>query len=125
MALKFPSVDVLLVVDLLMASSVGQLVSAGGVDEKVQCSGPFSAALWTSPSLHRPSLLLPFLLVEVVDPCSACEVEPVHALVLSLLELDDLVLLAFRSAAWSERYGLVEERGVERQSLGLPNFHIP
>ena len=109
MALKFPSVDVLLVVDLLMASSVGQLVSAGGVDDEVQCSGSFSAALWTSPSLHRPSLLLPFLLVEAVDPGFVCVVLLVHALVLFLLELDDLVLLASHFAAWREHYGLVEE----------------
>ena len=41
-----------------------------------------------------------------------------------VLELDDLVLLAFRSAAWSDRYGLVEELVVERRSLALLNFHI-
>ena len=109
MALKIPSVDLLLVVDLLVVSSVGQLVFEGGVDEEVQCSGPFSAALWTSPSLHRLSLLVPFLLVEAVDPGFVYVVLLVRALVLFLLELDDLVLLASHFAAWRERYGLVEE----------------
>ena len=67
---------------------------------------------------------MPFLLVEAVDPGSACGVELVRALVSSLLELDDLVLLAFRFAAWSEHYGLVEELVVERQPLGLLSSHI-
>ena len=123
MALKFPSVDVLLVVDLLMASSVGQLVSAGGVDDEVHCSGSFSAALCTSPSLHRPSLLLPFLLVEAVDPGFVCVVLLVHALVLFLLELDDLVLLASHFAAWREHYGLVEGLVEGCQPLDWLNSH--
>ena len=123
--MKFPSVDVLLVDDVPKALSVGQQVFVGAVDDEGHCSGWSFAESCASPSRYVFSLLLPFLLVEVVDPGSACEVEPVRALVLSLLELDDLVLLAFRSAAWSERYGLVEELGVERQSLGLLNFHIP
>ena len=67
---------------------------------------------------------MPFLRVEAVDPGSACVVELVRALVWSLLELDDLVLLAFRSAAWCEHYGLVEELVVERQPLDWLNFHI-
>ena len=67
---------------------------------------------------------MPFLRVEAVDPGFVCVVELVRALVWSLLELDDLVLLAFRSAAWCEHYGLVEELVVERQPLDWLNFHI-
>ena len=70
--MKFPSVDVLLVCYWLMASSVGQLVSAGGADGEVRRADSFSAALCTSPSLHRPSLPLPFLLVDIEDPGSVC-----------------------------------------------------
>ena len=81
MALRFPSVDVLLVDDLLMAMSVGQLVSAGGVDDEVRCFESFSSALCASPSLHRSSLLVPFLRVEAVDPGFVCVVVLVHALV--------------------------------------------
>ena len=108
MARKSPSVDVLLVEDVLLALSVGQQVFVGAGDDEGHCSAWSFAAFCASPSRHVFSLLLPFLLVEAVDPGSACEVEPIRALVLSLLELDDLVLLAFRSAALSERYGLVE-----------------
>ena len=125
MATKFLSVDVLLVDDVLLALSMGQQVFVGAGDDEGHCSACSFAAFCASPSRHIFSLPLPFLLVGAVDPGSACEVEPVRVLVLFLLELDDLVLLAFRSAVWSERYGLVEERGVERQSLGLLNFHIP
>ena len=123
MALKFPSIDVLLVFYLLMASSVGQLVSAGGVDDEVRCSGSFSAALCTSPSLHRPSLPLPFLLVDIVDPGFVCGVLQVRALVLLLLELDDLVLLASHFAAWRGHYGLVEELVEGCQPLDWLNSH--
>ena len=82
------------------------------------------AACCASPSRHISSLLLPFLHVEAVDPGSAFGVELVRALVSSLLELDDLVLPAFRFAVLSEHYGLVEERVVERQPLGWRNSHI-
>ena len=121
--MKFPSVDVLLVDDLLMAMSVGQLVSAGGVDDEVRCSGSFSAALCTSPSLYRPSLPLPFLLVEASDPGFVCVVLLVRALVLFLLELDDLVLLASHFAAWRGHYGLVEELVEGCQPLDWLNSH--
>ena len=125
MATKFLSVDVLLVDDVLLALSVGQQVFVGAGDDEGHCPACSFAAFCASPSRDIFSLPVPFLLVGAVDPGSACEVEPVRVLGLFLLELDDLVLLAFRSAVWSERYGLVEERGVERQSLGLLNFHIP
>ena len=42
--MKFPSVDVLLVDDLPVALSVGQLVFVGVVDDEVHGSGSFSAA---------------------------------------------------------------------------------
>ena len=120
--MKFPSVDVLLVDDLLMALSVGQLVFADGVDDEVRCSGSFSAALCTSPSLRRPSLPLAFLLVDIADPGSVCGVLQVRALVLLLLELDDLVLLASHFAAWREHCGLVEELVEEYPLLGWRSF---
>ena len=41
----------------------------------------------------------------------------------SLLELDDIVLLVFGSAALNERSVLAEELVEERQFLGLPRFH--
>ena len=42
--MKLPCVDVLLVDDLPVALSVGQLVFVGGVDDEVRGSGSFSAA---------------------------------------------------------------------------------
>ena len=66
---------------------------------------------------------MPFLRVEAVDPGFVCVVELVRALVWSLLELDDLVLLAFRSAAWCEHYGLVEELVVGCQPLDWLSSH--
>ena len=105
-----------------MASSVGQLVSAGGADDEVRRSESFSAALCTSPFLHRPSLPLPFLLVDIEDPGSVCGVLQVRALVLLLLEVDDLVLLASHFAAWREHGGLVEELVEEYPLLDWLNF---
>ena len=66
---------------------------------------------------------MPFLRVEAVDPGFVCVVLLVHALVLSLLELDDLVLLASHFAAWREHYGLVEELVVGCQPLDWLNSH--
>ena len=99
MALKSPSVDVLLVKDMLLALSVGQQVFVGAVDDEGHFAAESFAAFCASPSRHVFSLLLPFLLVEAVDPGSACEVELVRALVLFLLELDGLVPPEFGSAA--------------------------
>ena len=124
MALKSPSVDVLLVKDMLLALSMGQLVVLESVDDEGHSAAASFAAFCASPSRHVLFLLLPFLLDEAVDPGSACEVEPVRALVWSLLELDGLVLLGFGSAAWSERSVLVEELDVEHQSLGLLSSHM-
>ena len=123
--MKSPSVDVLLVKDMLLALLVGQQVFVGAGDDERHCSAWSFAAFCASPSRHVFSLLLPFLLDEAVDPGSACEVEPIRALVLSLLELDDLVLLVFGSAASNERSVLAEELVEERQFLGLQRFHKP
>ena len=70
----------LFVDDVLLVLSVGQQASAGGDDDEEHCAVCSFAAFFASPSRHRSSQLLPFLLV-VVDPDSACEVEPVRALV--------------------------------------------
>ena len=125
MARNSPSVDVLLVEDVLLALSVGQQVFVGAGDDEGHCAACFFAAFCASPSRHVFSALLLFLLDEAVDPDSACEVEPIRALVWSLLELDGLVLLVFGSAALNERSGLVEELVEERQSLGLLSSHTP
>ena len=122
--MKFPSVDVLLVDDVPRALSVGQQVFVEAGDDEGHFAACCFAAFCASPSRHVFSLLSPFLLDEAVDPGSACEVEPVRALVWSLLELDGLVLLVFGSAAWSERSVLVEELDVEHQSLGLLSSHM-
>ena len=125
MARKSPSVDVLLVKDMLLALSVGQQVFVGAGDDEGHCAVCSFAAFCASPSRYVFSLLSPFLLDEAVDPGSACEVEPILALVWSLLELDDLVLLVFGSAASNERSVRVEELVEERQSLGLLSSHTP
>ena len=121
--MKSPSVDVLLVKDMLLALSVGQQVFLESVDDEGHSAAESFAAFCASPSRHVLFLLLPFLLDEAVDPDSACEVEPILALASSLLELDDLVLLEFGSAALNERSVLAEELVEERQFLGLPRFH--
>ena len=79
--MKSPSVDVLLVKDMLLALSVGQQVFVGAVDDEGHFAAESFAAFCASPYRHAFSLLLPFLLDEAVDPGSACEVEPIHALV--------------------------------------------
>ena len=121
--MKSPSVDVLLVKDMLLALSMGQQVFLESVDDEGHSAAESFAAFCASPSRHVFFLLLPFLLVEAVDLGSACEVEPIRALASSLLELDDLVLLVFGSAALNERSVLAEELVEERQFLGLPRFH--
>ena len=92
-----------------MASSVDRLVFAVGDDDEVHLLGSSFAALCTSPSLHRPSLLLPFLLVDAAKSGFVCGVLQVRALVLLLLEVDDLVLLASHFVAWRGHCVLVEE----------------
>ena len=114
MALKSPSVDVLLVVDMLLALSKGPLAASDSVDDVGHCAPASFAACGASPSRYVLFLLVPFLLDEAVDPDSACEVEPIRALALSLPELDDLVLLEFGSAASNERSVLAEELAEER-----------
>ena len=123
--MKSPSVDALLVKDMLLALSVGQQVFLGAVDDEGHFAAESFAAFFASPSRHVLFLLLPFLLDEAVDPDSACEVEPIRSLASSLLELDDLVLLEFGSAASNERSVLAEELAEERQFLGLQRFHKP
>ena len=123
MARKSPSVDVLLVEDVLLALSMGQQVFLESVDDEGHSAAESFAAFCASPSRHVLFLLLPFLLDEAVDPDSAYEVEPIRALASSLLELDDLVLLEFGSAASNEHSVLAEELVEERQFLGLQRFH--
>ena len=121
--MRLPFVDFLLVDDVPLALSMGQPVFVGAVDDEGHCSEWSFAESCASPSRHVFSLLLPFLLVEVVDPGSACEVEPIRALVLFLPELDGLVLLEFGSAASNEHSVLAEELVEERQFRGLQSFH--
>ena len=71
MALKSPSVDVLLVVDMLLALSTGQLAASDFVDDVGHSAAAFSAESCASPSRCVFFLLLPFLLDEAVDPGSA------------------------------------------------------
>ena len=112
MALKSPSVDVLLVMDMLLgirhhfvsltlsvsASSMGQLSDLDYVDDVGHFADASSAEVGAFPSRCVLVLLLPFLVDEAVDPDSACEAEPIHALVLFLPELDGFVLPEFGSA---------------------------
>ena len=111
--MKSPSVDVLLVVDMLLgirhhcvsltlsvsASSMGQLSELDFVDDVGHSADASFAEICAFPCRHVLVLLLPFLVDEAVDPDSACEAEPIRALVLFLLELDVLVPPEFGSAA--------------------------
>ena len=63
-------------------------------------------------------LLLPSLGDEAVDLGSACEAEPIHVSMLSLLELDDPVLLELGSAGTYGRSDLVEVLDEDSQFLG-------
>ena len=72
--MKSPSVDVLLVKDMLLALSMGQQVFLESVDDEGHSAAESFAAFCASPSRHVLFLLLPFLLDEAVDPDSACEV---------------------------------------------------
>ena len=113
MVSKSPFVDVLRVVDVLLsiqcycasltvselASSMDPLSCVDAVDDVEHSADAFFAEIDASPGRYVLVPLLPFLVDEAVDPDSACEAEPIRALVLILLELDGLVPPEFGSAA--------------------------
>ena len=113
MVSKSPFVDVLRVVDVLLgiqrycasvtvselASSMDPLSGVDFVDDVEHSADASCAEIDAFPGRYVLVLLLPFLVDEAVDPDSACEAEPIRALVLVLLELDGLVPPEFGSAA--------------------------
>ena len=77
-----------------------------------------AAGIGAFPGHCVPFLLLPFLGDEAGDLGSAGEAEPIRVLMLSPLELDDLVLPEFGSAEMYGRSDLVEVLDEDSQFLG-------